>query len=135
MFDQYISARVLDKYPQLYRLGQSDTFYNHKVFIGWILNSFFHSFGLFYVWCWIIGDGDVLSGGRVIDNWTFGAMVYITTLFTVLLKHCLIADTYVGLTTFAFIGSLAAFMFLFPLVSILVLILVYHCWPNHQGLS
>jgi phospholipid-transporting ATPase len=115
MFDQYVSARVLDKYPQMYRLGQSDTFYNHKVFLGWIFNSFFHSLCLFYFWAYSNGDGDILANGLTNDNWSFGTMVYITTLLTVLLKHCLIIDSFVGLTTFAFVGSIAGFMLLLPI--------------------
>ena len=78
------------------------------------MNSFLHSLGLFYFWAFILGDGAILSAGRNDDNWAFGTMVYISTLIAVLLKHCLIVDTFVGLTTFAFFGSILAFMVLFP---------------------
>jgi phospholipid-transporting ATPase len=126
IFDQYVSARILDRYPQLYQLGQSDTFYNHKVFLGWIVNSFLHSLLLFYFWSFILGPGDILSGGRTTDNWVFGSMVYVTTLMVVLIKHCLIVDSWVGLTTFAIFGSVAVFMLAFPLV--FESNVVYHYW-------
>lgn len=116
MFDQFVSARTLDKYPQMYKMGQASTFYNHKVFFGWIVNSFMHSLGLFYFWAWAMGDGDILQDGRTIDNWAFGTMVYTSTLFTVLIKHCLIADTFTALTHIAFFGSPVLFILLFPLV-------------------
>ena len=110
-------------------MGQTDTFYNHKVFIGWILNSFLHSLGLFYLWTFVAGDSAILTDGKVVDNWAFGTMIYVTTLFTVLLKHCLIADTFMYLTSVAFFGSIVLFMFLFPLV-ISQLIVVCYCWTT-----
>lgn len=116
VFDQYVSARILDRYPQLYRLGRGDVFYNHKVFIGWIANSFFHSLALFYLWAYTIGEGSILSEGRVIDNWAFGTMVYFTVIITVLTKHCLIIDSYVSFTVIAIFGSFAGFFLLFPFV-------------------
>jgi phospholipid-transporting ATPase len=102
-------------------MGQTDTFYNHKVFLGWILNSFLHSLGLFYLWTFIAGDSDILSNGEVVDNWALGTMIYVTTLFTVLTKHCLIADTFIFLTTVAFFGSIVAFLVLFPIVFLLLI--------------
>lgn len=134
MFDQYVSAQVLDKYPQLYRLGQSDSFYNHKIFLGWIFNSLFHSFGIFGGWYLFIGEGDIMSRGLVIDNWAFGSMVYFTVLFTVLIKHCLIADNYNRFTAIAFFGSLIVYFIVFPTVSSL-LILVCICWAKNRVVS
>lgn len=109
---------MLDRYPQLYRLGQQDTFYNHKIFLGWILNSLFHSFLLFYLWSGILSASDVLADGLVSDNWAFGTMVYVTTIITVLMKHSLIIDNYVSFTFIAIVGSFVGFMIGFPLVYI-----------------
>ncbi|KAJ2992991.1 hypothetical protein HDV02_002716 [Globomyces sp. JEL0801] len=119
MFDQYVSARILDKYPQMYKLGQTSTFYNHKVFLGWIGNSVFHSLCVFYLWAFIYKDGDILADGRTSDNWVFGIMVYCTTLLTVLIKHCLITDSFVWLTTVSIFGSAALYAFAFPLYAFL----------------
>jgi phospholipid-transporting ATPase len=119
IFDQYVSARMLDRYPQMYKSGQSGAFYNHKIFIGWILNSFFHSLMLFYLWTWVLQDSDILSNGLVADNWAFGTMVYVTTIITVLIKHCLIVDSYVSFTVYSIFGSFGVFMVFFPLYSTL----------------
>jgi hypothetical protein len=43
IFDQFVSARMLDKYPQLYILGQQNEFFNQKKFWGWFANAIFHS--------------------------------------------------------------------------------------------
>jgi phospholipid-transporting ATPase len=43
IFDQFASARLLDKYPQVYALGQTNEFFNQKRFWGWILNAVYHS--------------------------------------------------------------------------------------------
>lgn len=43
IFDQFASARLLDKYPQIYILGQKNEFFNQKRFWGWIMNAVYHS--------------------------------------------------------------------------------------------
>lgn len=43
VFDQFASASLLDKYPQMYILGQSNEFFNQKRFWGWIINAVYHS--------------------------------------------------------------------------------------------
>lgn len=43
IFDQFVSARLLDKYPQMYMLGQSNEFFNQRRFWGWFANAVFHS--------------------------------------------------------------------------------------------
>ncbi|KAJ8322920.1 hypothetical protein BDV3_006798 [Batrachochytrium dendrobatidis] len=115
VFDQFVSARVLDRYPQMYQLGQRNSFYNHTIFFGWLFNSFVHSAAIFFIWMYILGDSDTLSDGRVVDNWTFGSMVYATNLLTVMIKACLIADHWVKVTFISIFGSFIAFMILFPL--------------------
>ncbi|KAI8919781.1 hypothetical protein BC831DRAFT_479981 [Entophlyctis helioformis] len=119
VFDQFVSARVLDRYPQMYHLGQRNTFYNHSVFFGWLFNSFAHSAAIFFLWTFILGDSDTLTDGRVVDNWVFGSMVYGANLVTILFKACLITDNWVNLTFFAIFGSFAAYMVLFPLYTLI----------------
>jgi phospholipid-transporting ATPase len=43
IFDQIVSSRMLDKYPQMYILGQKNVFFNQRKFWGWIGNATFHS--------------------------------------------------------------------------------------------
>lgn len=43
IFDQFVSARVLDRYPQLYTLGQTNAFFTRTSFWLWIINALYHS--------------------------------------------------------------------------------------------
>jgi magnesium-transporting ATPase (P-type) len=43
IFDQFVSARILDRYPQLYSLGQTNAFFTKKAFWLWIGNALYHS--------------------------------------------------------------------------------------------
>lgn len=43
VFDQFVSARMLDRYPQLYMLGQKNTFFTKTAFWLWISNALYHS--------------------------------------------------------------------------------------------
>jgi phospholipid-transporting ATPase len=43
VFDQFVSARQLELYPQLYKLGQNRQFFNVRVFWEWTINAFGHS--------------------------------------------------------------------------------------------
>lgn len=43
IFDQFVSARMLDRYPQLYRLGQQNYFFSPKAFWLSVLNAIYHS--------------------------------------------------------------------------------------------
>lgn len=113
LFDQYVSARILDRYPPLYRLGQKSIFYNHTVFWGWIITSFVQSAMIFFIWTAIVGDSNILIDGKVIDNWTLGCMIYATDLLTIMYKASLTADTWVKFTFIAIFGSFAAFFLLF----------------------
>ncbi len=47
VFDQFVNARLLDRYPQLYQLGQKKKFFN-VIFWGWIANGFYHSAIIFF---------------------------------------------------------------------------------------
>lgn len=43
IFDQFVSARMLDRYPQLYQLGQQNYFFTPITFFYWVGNAFYHS--------------------------------------------------------------------------------------------
>jgi len=43
IFDQFVSARILDRYPQLYTLGQRNVFFTRTAFWQWIGNALYHS--------------------------------------------------------------------------------------------
>lgn len=114
IFDQYVSARMLDRYPQLYRLGQTSEFYNHATFWAWIANSFFHSLVMFYCMSGIYGEAAMLADGRIATNWLFGQMVYTTDLITITIKAALIVDTWVKFTYVAIFGSIGLWLVAYP---------------------
>jgi len=43
IFDQFVSARILDRYPQLYTLGQKNEFFTKTAFWLWVANALYHS--------------------------------------------------------------------------------------------
>jgi len=43
IFDQFVSARILDRYPQLYILGQRNEFFTKTAFWLWVANALYHS--------------------------------------------------------------------------------------------
>ena len=43
IFDQFVSARILDRYPQLYILGQKNEFFTKTSFWLWVANALYHS--------------------------------------------------------------------------------------------
>jgi len=43
VFDQFVSARILDRYPQLYALGQKNVFFTKTAFWLWVGNALYHS--------------------------------------------------------------------------------------------
>jgi len=43
VFDQFVSARILDRYPQLYMLGQENAFFTKTAFWLWVANALYHS--------------------------------------------------------------------------------------------
>jgi len=82
VFDQFVSARLLDRYPQLYKLGQQKHFFNFKIFWSWIVNGFYHSALIFLCSFFIFKHGDLLPGGQVVNNWAWGTTVYTTCSLT-----------------------------------------------------
>ncbi|KAJ3194673.1 hypothetical protein HK101_002203 [Irineochytrium annulatum] len=118
IFDQYVSARMLDRYPQMYRLGQRSEFYNHGAFWGWICNSFFHSMIMYYAMSSIYGEDTMLADGRIANSWFLGQMVYTTDLLTITLKAALTCDTWVKFTYIAVFGSIGFWFVAFPVYSI-----------------
>jgi magnesium-transporting ATPase (P-type) len=49
LFDRDISVKSSMKLPQLYILGQNSHYFNIRVFVGWVLNSFWHSLCCFFI--------------------------------------------------------------------------------------
>ena len=115
VFDQYLTAKMLEKYPKLYHLGHNCEFYNSGTFWAWILNSFFQSLVMFYGFAWIYGEGGMMPDGNTMNNWGMGEMIYTCDLIVITIKAALIVDTWVNFTLFAIFGSISLWFLLFPL--------------------
>lgn len=115
IFDQFVSARLLDRYPQLYRLSQSGVFFRMHSFWSWVANGFYHSLILYFggqaftLYDWPQWDG------RNAGHWVWGTAAYTANLATVLLKASLITNIWTKYTFLAIPGSMALWFILMPI--------------------
>lgn len=119
IFDQFVSARILDRYPQLYTLGQSNAFFSRTSFWLWIINALYHSlilFGFSIILFW--GDLKQASGLDT-GHWFWGTTLYLAVLLTVLGKAALISDLWTKYTVAAIPGSFAFTMVFLPLYALI----------------
>ncbi|EGV64842.1 phospholipid-translocating P-type ATPase, partial [Yamadazyma tenuis ATCC 10573] len=114
VFDQFVNARLLDRYPQLYQLGQSRKFFNVTVFWGWIINGFYHSAVIFVCLYFIYHHGDQLSSGLVVNNWSWGTALFTTCTLTALGKAALVVTMWTKFTLVAIPGSFVLWLVFFP---------------------
>lgn len=113
-FDQFVSARLLDRYPQLYKLGQEKRFFNVTIFWGWVLNGFYHSGIIFLCSCFIYANMATLSNGLLSNNWSWGVAIYTTSTLTVLGKAALVVTMWTKFTLIAIPGSFLLWLIWFP---------------------
>ncbi|KIK92679.1 hypothetical protein PAXRUDRAFT_829729 [Paxillus rubicundulus Ve08.2h10] len=115
IFDQFVSARVLDRYPQLYSLGQKNVFFTKTAFWLWVGNALYHSlilFGFSVILFW----GDLKQAtGLDSGHWFWGTGLYLSVLLTVLGKAALISDLWTKYTVAAIPGSFVFTMLFLPL--------------------
>lgn len=115
IFDQFISARLLDRYPQLYQLGQKGVFFKMHSFWSWILNGFYHSLVAYFVseliWYWDLPQSD----GKVAGHWVWGTALYTAVLATVLGKAALVTNIWTKYTVLAIPGSMIIWMAFIPI--------------------
>ena len=107
IFDQFISARLLDRYPQLYQLGQKNTFFKMHSFFSWVVNGFYHSL-ILYIASELIWWNDLpLSNGHIAGHWVWGTALYTAVLATVLGKAGLVTNIWTKYHFVAIPGSMA----------------------------
>ncbi|KAF9524020.1 calcium transporting ATPase [Crepidotus variabilis] len=118
VFDQFVSARFLDRYPQLYTLGQKNEFFTKTSFWLWVANALYHSiilFGFSVILFW----GDLkLANGMDSGHWFWGTTLYLAVLLTVLGKAALISDLWTKYTVAAIPGSFLFTMLFLPLYAV-----------------
>jgi phospholipid-transporting ATPase len=106
VLDQFISARLLDRYPQLYSMGQRNEFFKLKVFVQWIANAIYHSIVL-YIFGELIWYGDLIQGdGKIAGHWVWGTAFYTAILLTVLGKAALVTSNWTKYHVIAIPGSM-----------------------------
>jgi phospholipid-transporting ATPase len=115
LFDQFLNARMLDQYPQLYKIGQKSEIFNIKIFWGWILNGFFHSFAIYHMTKWIWFESIVTPGGQSADLWMMGIVMFTIVLAVVLLKAILITNNWNKFTTYATVGAFVVWIIGLPI--------------------
>ena len=112
--DQFVSARLLDRYPQLYQLGQKGLFFKKHSFWSWVLNGFYHSLILYIfsqlICYWDMPLGDGTTGG----HWVWGEALYTAVLATVLGKAALITNIWTKYTVIAIPGSFILYLIYLP---------------------
>lgn len=135
IFDQFASARLLDKYPQLYMLGQKNEFFNQKRFWGWIMNAVYHSALLFFLGMAAFRQDEVFgaqgwSGGQ----WWVGTTIFTATLATILWKAALITDIWTKYTFIAIPGSMVIWFIFMPFVSYVGPLLPWGIFMEYIGI-
>ncbi|KAK1078670.1 aminophospholipid translocase [Friedmanniomyces endolithicus] len=118
IFDQFVNARLLDRYPQLYQLSQKGVFFRTHNFWSWVGNGFYHSLLLYFVSQLIYWDDGYLSDGQVAGHWVWGTSLYTSALVTVLGKAALITNIWTKYTVLAIPGSLAIWFIFLPVYAI-----------------
>ncbi|KAF9460763.1 aminophospholipid-transporting P-type ATPase [Collybia nuda] len=118
IFDQFVSARILDRYPQLYILGQRNEFFTKTAFWLWVANALYHSL-ILYGFSIILFWGDLKqTDGLDTGHWFWGTTLYLAVLLTVLGKAALISDLWTKYTVAAIPGSFIFTMLFLPLYAI-----------------
>jgi phospholipid-transporting ATPase len=115
IFDQFVNARLLDRYPQLYQLTQKGVFFRRHNFWSWVGNGFYHSLILYYGSILIYWDDAPLSDGTTAGHWVWGTAMYTAGLVTVLAKAALITNIWTKYTVIAIPGSMAIWFIFLPI--------------------
>ncbi|OAX41767.1 phospholipid-translocating P-type ATPase [Rhizopogon vinicolor AM-OR11-026] len=118
VFDQFVSARILDRYPQLYALGQKNVFFTKTAFWLWVGNALYHSLILFAFTVVLFWGNLKQSTGLDSGHWFWGVMLYLAVLLTVLGKAALVSDLWTKYTVAAIPGSFIFTMLFLPLYAV-----------------
>ncbi|KAI8876251.1 phospholipid-translocating P-type ATPase [Backusella circina FSU 941] len=134
IFDQYVSARMLDQYPQLYMLGQRNEFFNQKKFWGWFGNAVFHSLLLFYLGVEVLKADGVFSNGVVGGQWWAGTTIFSAVLCCILWKAALITDVWTKYTVIAIPGSMLVWFLYLPIISVVGPVFSVDIFSEYYGI-
>ncbi|KAJ2550178.1 aminophospholipid translocase [Coemansia sp. RSA 1933] len=118
VFDQFLNARSLDRYPEMYKMGQKGAFFNVRAFWGWAVNAFYHSLILFFLGTVVLLN-DAEADGLISGQWVYGVIIYTAVLATVLLKAALITNMWTKWTVLAIPGSLVLWLAFLPVYAVI----------------
>ncbi|KNE72591.1 phospholipid-translocating P-type ATPase, flippase [Allomyces macrogynus ATCC 38327] len=118
IFDQHASARMLDRYPQMYFSGPKGEFFNVRIFWAWTLNAVWHSIVLYFVTTAIFDPDVVMGTGHAAGHWAMGSTLYTGVLATVLFKAALATAWWTKWAWLAMFGSLALWLVFLPIYAI-----------------
>ncbi|KAI9726404.1 MAG: hypothetical protein M1834_009032 [Cirrosporium novae-zelandiae] len=119
IFDQFVSARLLDRYPQLYTSGIKGVFFRMHSFWLWIFNGLIQSALLYYASIAIFWFDVPLTKGQPGGHWVWGTALYFAILTTVLGKAALITNIWTKYAVLAIPGSWLFFLGFLPAYAIL----------------
>ncbi|KAG2230112.1 hypothetical protein INT48_002466, partial [Thamnidium elegans] len=134
IFDQFVSARMLDKYPQMYMLGQSNEFFNQKKFWGWFGNAVFHSLILFFLGVGALSTDGIFNDGLVGGQWWAGTAMFTAVLGCLLWKGALITDVWTKYTFIAIPGSMLVWFIYLPVVAFIGPAISVDVFPEYYGI-
>lgn len=101
IFDQYVSAVMLERYPQLYH----ERFFTGRAIGGWMLNAVYHSIVNFFFVTYMFEAQTVKHAGYPGYQWLWGTTLYFAVLVTVLGKAALVSNVWTRYTLIAIPGS------------------------------
>ncbi|KAG2207432.1 hypothetical protein INT46_001018 [Mucor plumbeus] len=134
IFDQIVSSRMLDKYPQMYILGQKNVFFNQKKFWGWIANATYHSIVLFFLGVGAFRTEGVFKNGLLSGQWWAGAAVFTGVLGCILWKGVLIIDYWTIYTVISMIASMAVWFLYLIIVAYIGPAISVNVLPEYFGM-
>ncbi|KIV95128.1 hypothetical protein PV10_02814 [Exophiala mesophila] len=114
IFDQFISARLLDRYPQLYQLTQKGVFFRMHSFWSWVGNGFYHSIIAYVFSSYFFYNDLIMTNGQVGGHWLWGTSTYTAILLVVLGKAALITNVWTKYTVLAIPGSFVIWLVFIP---------------------
>lgn len=134
VFDQTVSSRMLDRYPQMYMLGQNNVFFNQRKFWGWIANATYHSLILFFLGVAAFKSEGVFRNGLLSGQWWVGAAVFSSVLGCILWKGALVIDCWTKYTAMAMFGSMAIWFFYLIIVAYIAPAISVDSLPEYYGI-
>lgn len=133
IFDQFISARLLDRYPQLYQLGIKGTFFKMHSFWAWIGNGFYHSLLAYFLSEAIFLYDLPQSDGKIAGHWVWALSLYTAMLAVVLGKAALVTNIWTKYTVLAIPGSLIIWLAFMPIYATVMPKLFSDFSPEYTG--